>query len=347
MNIHHFQTTKLLSNPLLSKIKSAVISPMEREGVKDEEASPGISKNILIGGSDTLKPFTLGNGYHGSAPHFEKKELAISDRKMKMHKSHPKIGDSLLNSNSILNYKPKVDAETLAAPLSIGPIPSRQSQENSRNLVRDAKGQSSEDPIKDAAESETKSKSVAINQKGNDRSRPALPRMNNLDAQPLAFSTLTQSLPRGLPCPIDSDSNQRCSGVSTNASDTTSSSIATSTPRESIPIDEILFGSSPVSSPTICDYVSPLQEPQKNNNRRKSIEAKYECTTSSCTKVFPSRSRLRRHLIIHTGQKPFECQYEGCERKFSRRDNMMQHARTHTGGNQCMSDSNVSSGSNR
>lgn len=55
----------------------------------------------------------------------------------------------------------------------------------------------------------------------------------------------------------------------------------------------------------------------------------YFCTHQGCSKSFPSKSRLMRHMVIHSGVKPFQCLYPDCERAFSRRDNMLQHYRTH------------------
>jgi uncharacterized Zn-finger protein len=56
---------------------------------------------------------------------------------------------------------------------------------------------------------------------------------------------------------------------------------------------------------------------------------RHHCAHPGCGKVFPSKSRLQRHAVIHTGAKPFVCLYPECERTFSRRDNMLQHYRTH------------------
>ncbi len=56
----------------------------------------------------------------------------------------------------------------------------------------------------------------------------------------------------------------------------------------------------------------------------------YMCPEENCTKAFPSRSRLQRHIVVHTGIKPFECLHATCARTFGRRDNMLQHYRTHS-----------------
>lgn len=52
-------------------------------------------------------------------------------------------------------------------------------------------------------------------------------------------------------------------------------------------------------------------------------------TCSSCDKAFRRMEHLRRHLKIHTKERPFTCEIVGCGRKFSRSDNLKAHMKTH------------------
>lgn len=47
-----------------------------------------------------------------------------------------------------------------------------------------------------------------------------------------------------------------------------------------------------------------------------------------CNKVFPSRSKLERHLMIHTGQKPFACAL--CGKAFRQKTHLKIHQLTHS-----------------
>ena len=57
--------------------------------------------------------------------------------------------------------------------------------------------------------------------------------------------------------------------------------------------------------------------------------SKTDRTCLICEKEFPFKSYLKRHLRVHSENKPFNCDH--CGQKFSRKDTLTRHIRIHTG----------------
>ena len=54
----------------------------------------------------------------------------------------------------------------------------------------------------------------------------------------------------------------------------------------------------------------------------------YRCDYPGCTSVFKENAKLKRHKLVHTGEKAFKCDY--CGLSFSLRHNLKTHEKTHT-----------------
>lgn len=62
---------------------------------------------------------------------------------------------------------------------------------------------------------------------------------------------------------------------------------------------------------------------------KEKIESQYVCSVESCQKTFRDKSKLKRHMLVHTGDKPFRCLF--CGKCFSLDFNLKTHLRIHTG----------------
>lgn len=95
--------------------------------------------------------------------------------------------------------------------------------------------------------------------------------------------------------------------------------------------------SSPSSSPF---YTSPSNLPSysmspyskkssKDHINNTSNSKSHTCPVSQCMRRFKRLEHLKRHMRIHTLERPFACTYPGCQKNFSRSDNLSQHVKTH------------------
>jgi hypothetical protein len=48
-------------------------------------------------------------------------------------------------------------------------------------------------------------------------------------------------------------------------------------------------------------------------------------------RAFVESAKLKRHFVVHTGEKPFQCTFEGCGKRFSLNLNLCTHVYIHTG----------------
>jgi uncharacterized Zn-finger protein len=63
----------------------------------------------------------------------------------------------------------------------------------------------------------------------------------------------------------------------------------------------------------------------KNENAQSEIGVSCEI----CSKAFKEKHKLKRHMMVHTGEKPFPC--EICGKNFALEYNLKTHIRIHTG----------------
>ncbi|XP_074786561.1 LOW QUALITY PROTEIN: uncharacterized protein LOC141972566 [Athene noctua] len=88
-------------------------------------------------------------------------------------------------------------------------------------------------------------------------------------------------------------------------------------------------GSRGTGEPRKCSFKGTYGEDcQEATTQPPSISRKNEYKCEQCGKVFTWKRSLRRHRLIHTGEKPFKCQ--DCGKRFRQRDSLRMHQRRHT-----------------
>ncbi|KAF9290334.1 hypothetical protein BGZ74_000536 [Mortierella antarctica] len=74
---------------------------------------------------------------------------------------------------------------------------------------------------------------------------------------------------------------------------------------------------------SICSTTSISSTGSGSNN-------KHPCKFASCEWSFKRFEHLKRHMLVHTKERPFQCDFAGCNKSFSRSDNFSAHLRTHS-----------------
>ncbi|XP_068576793.1 zinc finger protein 208-like [Cebidichthys violaceus] len=87
--------------------------------------------------------------------------------------------------------------------------------------------------------------------------------------------------------------------------------------------------SGPESDHQLLSHDSHTAESPKNKRGKKrgSRSTFFQCDT--CQKAFQFKSKLQRHMMMHTGEKPFTC--NTCGKSFTRTASLDAHMRIHTG----------------
>ncbi|KAG2237488.1 hypothetical protein INT48_005521 [Thamnidium elegans] len=75
------------------------------------------------------------------------------------------------------------------------------------------------------------------------------------------------------------------------------------------------------SSSSTCSRRSSSATPQHQKS--------HICPVSQCQRKFKRLEHLKRHMRIHTLERPFGCSFPNCHKTFSRSDNLSQHTKTH------------------
>ncbi|KAF9435624.1 hypothetical protein BGZ76_005884 [Entomortierella beljakovae] len=96
----------------------------------------------------------------------------------------------------------------------------------------------------------------------------------------------------------------------------------------SSPIDDILpntevIGMKAKRNNSICSTTSMSSTGSGSQN-------KHLCDVPSCNWSFKRYEHLKRHMLVHSKERPFVCDVANCHKSFSRSDNFSAHVRTHS-----------------
>ncbi|KAI8878181.1 hypothetical protein K501DRAFT_326162 [Backusella circina FSU 941] len=99
-------------------------------------------------------------------------------------------------------------------------------------------------------------------------------------------------------------------------------------PMPNTPMSDVNTGSTNTSTSPMSNASSTRRSSSSSNNQQKS----HICPVPQCQRRFKRLEHLKRHMRIHTMERPFACSFPNCHKTFSRSDNLSQHMKTHQRG---------------
>lgn len=146
---------------------------------------------------------------------------------------------------------------------------------------------------------------------------------------PASYSVTTPSMVAS--CAMNSSQTQHPAMVAAAAA-AQAAAVATSTIQQpSLSCSDSLGEKEPSKATT----AATSKKMRTQNTRRGKDDDKPEqqkshmCPVMQCQRRFKRLEHLKRHMRIHTLERPFACTYPGCHKTFSRSDNLSQHIKTH------------------
>lgn len=82
----------------------------------------------------------------------------------------------------------------------------------------------------------------------------------------------------------------------------------------------------PLTSCAVCNKLFKERHKLKRHMMIHTGEKPYPC--HFCGKAFSLEYNLNTHIRVHTGEKPFECEISGCGKKFTQSGNLKTHMKT-------------------